>query len=93
MFGVLASSLGPAFKRAGRWIWIAPVSLFAVAFLDGLFTDWRHVIPDFFGVSGGEAEQGLLAMLITFPTAACCLYSVGISLRKVSEATPGADPS
>src|SRR5271157_4359845 len=47
--GALARSLGTAFRQAGRWIWVAPASLFTVAFLATLLIDWRGAIPSFFG--------------------------------------------
>jgi hypothetical protein len=81
MFGVLAKSLGSAVKQAGRWIWVIPVSTFAVAFLAALLSNPRKALPEFFGVRGGENEEGLAAIFITLPTLACCSYAVGISLR------------
>jgi hypothetical protein len=89
MFGALARSLGSAVKEAGRWIWVIPVSIFAVGLLVTLLSDWRQALPGLFGVRGGENEEGLGAIFITFPTLACCSYAVGISLRKSTGAQSG----
>ena len=82
MFGLLARSLGSAVRQAGRWIWVVPVSIFAVAFLATLLSNWRQALPEFFGIRGGATEEGLIALFITCPTVACCSYAVGISLRR-----------
>jgi hypothetical protein len=82
IFGITARSLGSGFRRAGSQIWVAPLSLFAVAFLVSVLSNWREAFPEFFGLRGGETEEGIVAVLLTFPTAACCFYAIGIRLRK-----------
>jgi hypothetical protein len=84
-FGVLARSLGPAVKQAGSWIWVVPGSTFTVAFLVTLLSNWRQALPEFFGIRGGATEEGLIALLVTFPTLACCFYAVGINVRRSTQ--------
>lgn len=80
--GLLARSRGSQFREAGRRIWFVPVCLFAAAFIAALLSNWRRAVPECFGVRGGETEEGIVAMLITFPTIACSFYALGIRLRK-----------
>jgi hypothetical protein len=80
--GVLARSIGAPFRQAGRFIWVFPLSLFTIAFLSALFSGGLHAIPEFFGVRGGETEEGIGAILMTFPTVACCCYAFGIGREK-----------
>jgi hypothetical protein len=89
LLGVLARSLGFAVTQAGRWIWVIPVSIFAVAFLVTLMSDWHRVLPGFFGIRGGQTEEGIGAIFITFPTLACCSYAVGIGLRRNTRTESG----
>jgi hypothetical protein len=84
VFGMLARSLGSAFRQAGGRIWLAPLSFFSVTFLIDLLSFGRQAVPEFFGIRGGSAEEGIVAVLVTLPTAACCFYSVGIRWRRKS---------
>lgn len=73
------------YQSGGRWIWIGPFAVLAW----GLVEQSRAtgtVIGTYFTFSRGD--EGLGVALITWPTLATCLYSVGVSIANRPAGTP-----
>jgi hypothetical protein len=69
----------PQADRSGaRFIWIAPVSLLAVAFLAEFRRDPESVVRDFLILDPYSASRGLLSGWLTMPAFTSCLYPLGI---------------
>jgi len=77
VLGYAARAIGPSFRRSGRWIWLLPSLVCAVAFLASLFLDAEE-LPYFFVPKGGASEEGIQLILVTLPAVSCCFYALGI---------------
>jgi hypothetical protein len=68
----------PRAAKEGRWVWVVPMSFFLLAFIrDALMSSLPHVLTEFF-YPGPNGESGWALMLITYPTCAAILYSLGM---------------
>jgi hypothetical protein len=85
--GRVARKIGPTFRESGRGIWVAPVTLFVLVLVVSIFSDWRRAFREMFMFTNDQPESGLAVVLLTFPTVACCFYSIGIGRRSAPEAS------
>ena len=70
----------PRAAKEGRWVWVVPMFFFLLAFIgDALMSSLPHVLTEFFH-PGPNGEAGWALMLITYPTCAAGLYSLGMFL-------------
>ncbi len=69
----------PGLGRIGLAV---PRNRFSGAFVGEMVSNERQVMPEFFGTSSSNPEAGVIAVLLTFPTATCCFYALGIRWRK-----------
>jgi hypothetical protein len=75
--------MNPEFRASGRAVWLLPAIFFLVSFVGEMFVNPQEVIPEFFGTnSNTNSEAAIIALLITFPTATCCSYALGIRWTK-----------
>jgi len=76
------SRLAPTSTIEGRWVWVAPVGLLALAVASALlFADPSDARLMFYvGNEGGEGGWGLV--LVTLPTWGCCCYSAAMCWRR-----------
>jgi len=65
----------PTSYRTGRWVWLLPTSGFSAILLIGLAKSPLE-LSELFMPNGGD--EGLPLILITYPTLAACLYSLGM---------------
>ena len=78
--------MDPTFRASGRPVWLLPTIFFATTFVIAMISDRAEVIPEFFGTSSSRnPEAGIVAVLITFPTVACCFYALGIRGKKQTD--------
>jgi len=77
VMGWIAQRRWPWLFRAGRFVWILPVSMFIYGFLLSVYREpVVMVISEYFLPSAGD--EGVIKLFETMPTASSCGYVLGL---------------
>ena len=80
--GLMVRRVAQGFRTTGRWIWVLPVFLYVLAFLQDSFTfSVKTALRESF-LPGPDGEQWWTFYFFTCPTLSTALYSAAISWRK-----------
>jgi hypothetical protein len=82
VLALAVSALAPTSYIEGRWVWMAPVGLVALAVVGDLVGGRPSEIRQLFYVGNGEGEAGLVLVLVTQPAWGCCCYSAVMCWRR-----------
>ena len=77
LFGMTVARFLPGAARSGRWVWVPPVTLFAVAFvLDSVQSSVREAMES---CCFGTGKNGMGVFFLTCPTLTCIAYSIALA--------------
>jgi hypothetical protein len=75
--GYGASKLPAPFREPARHIWILPLAAFLIFYTSSFFTDVHNVLA-MLPLNKSVSSDQFAVILLAFPCAACCLYSIAI---------------